>query len=176
MVMRTLEALLRGIDWFIDWSGQGFKWLGLVFVLTISYDVAMRYVFGMPTKWSYELSYMVGGSMMVLAGAFVMLHDEHVKIDIIYNRLSLRKQLIIDISLCLLFFFPMVAILTKFSFDRAVQAWATGELSNLSYWHPPLAPFRTVVFLGFCLLSVEGVAWFTRKLIHFIKLTTGKGL
>ena len=94
--MKTLEAILRGIDWFIEWSGQESKWLGLVLVFTISYDVVMRYLLNMPTKWSYELSYMVGGSMMVLAGAFVMLHDEHVRIDIIYNRLSLRKQLIID--------------------------------------------------------------------------------
>jgi TRAP-type mannitol/chloroaromatic compound transport system permease small subunit len=176
VAMKPIQTLSKGIERFVDWSGERFKWLGLVFVLTITYDVVMRYVLNMPTKWSYETSYMVGGSMMVLGGGYVMLHDGHVRIDVLYNRLSIGKQVILDLALSLLFFFPMVGILTKISYDMALQSWVRHELSNQSYWHPPLAPFRTIVFLGFCLVSLEGVAWFVRKLGQLSRILRGEKL
>lgn len=168
MVINKLSVMLNKIDWFIDKSGEAFKWLVLVFVLSIVYEVAMRYIFNMPTIWSYELSYMLGGSMMALGGGYLILHGGHVKIDLIYSRLSLRSQLIIDIGLALLLFFPMAAILTKYSFDFAVNSWRLGETSSTSIWGPPMFPFRATVFLAFCLLDVAGVSWFIRNIVRLI--------
>ena len=166
--MNTLKAILNGIDWFIDKSGEVFKWFILVLVVSIAYDVLMRYVFNMPTIWSFEASYMIGGSMMVLGGGYLILHGGHVKIDLVYARLSHRQQLILDIGLALLLFFPMAAIITKFAFDFAVHSWRLSETSTASVWAPPLFPFRTIVFLAFCLLDIAGISWFIRKIVRLI--------
>ena len=166
--MHILKVILDGVDWFLDKSGEVFKWLILGLVFCIAYDVLMRYVFNMPTIWSFETSYMIGGSMMVLGGGYVILYDGHVKIDLLYSRLSPRQQSILDIILTILFFFPMAAILTKFSFDFTVHSWKLSETSTASVWAPPLFPFRTIVLLAFCLLDMAGISWFIRNVVRLI--------
>ena len=166
--MHILRVILDGIDWFLEKSAEVFKWLILGLIFCIAYDVLMRYVFNMPTIWSFEVSYMIGGSMMVLGGGYLILRDGHVKIDLIYSRLSRRQQLTLDTILALLLFFPMAALLTKFSFDFTVHSWRMSETSTHSFWAPPLFPFRTIVFLAFCFLDIGGVSWFIRNIVRLI--------
>lgn len=168
LTMNSLKAILGGIDWFIDKSGEVFKWLILGLIISIAYDVMMRYLFNMPTIWSFEVSYMLGGSMMVLGGGYLILHGGHVKIDLIYSRLSPRQQLILDIVLTILLFFPMAAILTRFSLQFAIHSWTLSETSTKSVWAPPLFPLRAIVFLAFCLLDIAGISWFIRNVMRLI--------
>ena len=111
--MDSLKAAIRRVDWFIDRSGKALSWLVLAFVLTMAYEVIARYVFNAPTVWSYDISYMLGGGMIVLGGAYLILHDGHVRIDVVYGRLSTRQRLITDIVLWFVLFLPMVLILLQ---------------------------------------------------------------
>lgn len=167
--MNIIRTAVKGIDWFVDRSGQVLGWLILAFLLTMVYEVIARYVFNAPTVWSYDISYMLGGGMIILGGAYLILREGHVRIDIFYGRLSTRQQLVLDIVLWLLCFLPMVAIMTRFSFHYAYRAWKFGEVSGVGIWRPPLFPFKATLFVAWCLVVIEGISWFIRDIVRLIK-------
>ena len=169
--VESLRAVIRRIEWFIERGGMVLRWFVVAFVLTMAYEVISRYVFNAPTVWSYDISYMLGGGMIVLGGAYLIYRDGHVRIDIIYGRLSPRKRLIVDMALWLVFFLPMVLILTDSSFHYAVRAWKYNEVSAIWIWRPPLFPFKATIFVAWCLVLLEGVCWFVKDLL---KLVTGE--
>ncbi len=168
-----IRAVVRGIDWFIERSGWAIRWLILAFVFTMAYEVIARYVFNAPTVWSYDISYMLGGGMIVLGGAYLILHDGHVRIDIFYGRLSTRKRLVLDIALGLLFFLPMVIIMSESSFHYAYRAWKFDEVSGVGIWRPTIFPFKAALFIAWCLVGIEGISWITRNIVRLI---TGREL
>jgi len=169
----TIRTMVRGVDWFVERSGWGIRWLILAFVFTMAYEVIARYVFNAPTVWSYDISYMLGGGMIVLGGAYLILHEGHVRVDIFYGRLTTRQKLILDIALWLLCFLPVVIIMVKFSFHYAFRAWKFDEVSGVGIWRPPLFPFKAVLFVAWCLVGIEGISWVTRNIVRLI---TGREL
>ena len=164
--MNILIAIYRRIYAFSNMVGELAKWLILGFIATISFDVFMRYVFNMPTVWSYDISYMLGGTMYLLGGVYCIRHDGHVRMDFLRERFSDRQKLIIDVVLSVLLFFPVMAILIKVSFGYTVPSWITRERVDVTYWAPLLFPFRTVVSLLFCFLGLAGIGWFIGNLIR----------
>lgn len=167
----SLKTAIRRVDWFIERSGRLLSWLVLAFVLTMAYEVIARYVFNSPTVWSYDISYMLGGGMIVLGGAYLILHDGHVRIDVVYGRLSNRQRLISDIVLWFVFFLPMVLILIQSSYHYAYRAWAFDEVSGVGIWRPPLFPFKAAILVAWCMVLVEGVSWVLKDVL---KLLTGE--
>jgi len=166
-----LRTAIRRVDWFIDRSGKMLSWLVLAFVLTMAYEVVARYVFNSPTVWSYDVSYMLGGGMILLGGAYLILHDGHVRIDVIYGRLSERQRLILNISLWLVVFLPMTLILLQSSYHYAYRAWKFNEVSGIGIWRPPLFPLKAVILIAWILILVEGIASFLKDVL---KLFTGE--
>ena len=164
-----IGAIVKGVDWFVERSGWGIRWLILAFVFTMAYEVIARYAFNAPTVWSYDVSYMMGGGMIILGGAYLILHEGHVRIDTFYGRLATRKRLILDIALGLLFFLPMVIIMSKFSFHYAYRAWKFGEVSGVGIWRPTIFPFKATLFVAWCLVGIEGLSWITRNIVRLIK-------
>lgn len=167
----SLRTAIRWVDWFIDRSGRLLSWLVLAFVLTMAYEVVARYVFNAPTVWSYDISYMLGGGMIVLGGAYLILHGGHVRIDVIYGRMSTRQRLISDIILWFVFFLPMVLILLQSSYHYAYRAWVFDEVSGVGIWRPPLFPFKAAIFVAWFLVLVEGISWVLKDVL---KLLTGE--
>ena len=164
-----IGGIVRGIDWFVDRTGWGIRWLILAFVFTMAYEVIARYVFNAPTVWSYDISYMMGGGMIVLGGAYLILHEGHVRIDTFYSRFTTKQRLILDIALWLVCFLPIVIIMGRYSFHYAFRAWKFGEVSGVGIWRPPMFPFKAALFIAWCLVGLEGISWFTRNLVRLIK-------
>jgi len=160
-----LRTLVNTLDTLSEWSGRIFGWLVLPLIFAITYDVAARYLFSAPTIWSYDLSYMLGGGFMVLGGAYALLHGAHVRVDIIYARLSGRAQLILDSALTILLFFPMMLILLYFSIYAAWNAVVTGEVSSIGVWEPIMWPFRWTIVVAVSLFLLQGISWLIRNLI-----------
>ena len=138
-------------------------------ILIVCYDVTMRYVFNAPTEWAYETALMVGAALYALAWTYSQRHKAHMRVDIIYAHLSPRGKAIVDILGTLLVFFPLIAMLISVSFERAWHAWEVNEKSIETSWYPPLAPIRTTVFLGFCLLGFQTGAQFIRDIYLVIR-------
>lgn len=156
--MRILKRIVTGIDSISEWTGKTVCFLCLALVFTITVDVFMRYVFNSPTKWSYDITYMLGGTLFVMTIAFVLRYRGHVSIDIIRGRMPVRLGLAIDVTLHVLLFFPLMLVLFWLSTEHACTSIAQRELSNVGFWRPPLYPFRAVLPVAFFLVVLQGVS------------------
>jgi len=159
----AVDRLCQLIDRFVEWTGQTVKWLALVVMSIMVYEVVARYIFNRPTVWAFDLSYMVGGSMMLLGAAYVLLHDGHVRVDLFYHKLKPRVKHGIDAVLSLVYFFPLHIVLLTYAFRYARRALLTGETSGVGIWEPSIAPFRIAVLVGFLLFLLEGISWWLRS-------------
>jgi len=158
--VKVAKLFVRRINAVSEWTGRTSCFLGLALVATITIDVFLRYVFNAPTKWSYDITYMLGGTLVLMSIPYVLLHKGHVAIDVVRRRIPRRAGLTIDLVLHLLLFFPLIGVLVFVGIDHAVTSIAQRELSNVGFWRPPLYPFRTVIPIAFLLVLLQGVANF----------------
>lgn len=167
--MRVLGKVFHIIDMISEWSGKLVSFLMLPLIAFIVYDVLMRYVFNAPTDWAHELSYLMFGTIWVIGGAFALQQKAHVRMEIIYNRLPLRRRAIIDLITAPLFF-VFIGILLWKGWDLAWSSVLRLEHSN-SFWSPPIYPVKMMIPLGAFLLLLQGVVRFIRDAIT---ATTGR--
>lgn len=158
-----LRAFISGIDQASVRVGKYVSWLIVVAFAEITYDVAMRYLFSAPTAWSYDVSYMMVGTIIILAAPWVLLRNEHVSMDILSGRFSAKTKLIADIIFSLVCFFPLLFFLLRYSFHITWVSVSCKEVSNMSYWRPIIWPFRIIISAGLLLLLLQGAAIFIRK-------------
>lgn len=164
-----MRKVLRAIDTTTEWAGRTFRWGLVALVIIVSYEVISRFVFGAPTKWSYETDMMLSGTVFALAWAYAVLHKKHVRIDVFYGRLPPRGKAVIDVIGTLVAFFPLIILFVYVSAIRAVDSYVTNEVSWQSYWYPPLWPYRTLVTIGFILLLLQGSAQFFRDFYLLVR-------
>ncbi len=167
--MKTIRAFVKSVGSISEWTGRTSCFIALALVFTITIDVFLRYVFNAPTKWSYDITYMLGGTLLIMPMCYVLLHKGHVSIDIVYRRFPPRVALAFDVSLHLLFFFPLIIVLVYTSAAHAQTSIALRELSNVGFWRPPLYPFRTVMPIAFFLVLLQGVANFIKDLYALLR-------
>ena len=151
---------MKSVNAISEWSGRLVSFLGLALMGTIAIDVFLRYVFSAPTKWSYDITYMLGGTLILMSIPYVLLHKGHVAIDVVRRLLPKRVGLAIDVVLHLLLFFPLIGVLVYSGTDHAVTSIVQRELSNVGFWRPPLYPFRTMIPVAFFLVLLQGLANF----------------
>jgi len=164
MGRRLLRAVVKSIERTSEWTGKVVSWLMAILVLEVRYDVILRYAFNQPTVWSYDISYMLAGTIIMLAAAWVLLIDGHISLDVISNKFPTRLRLYLDLIFFVICFFPLIYLLLRHSINVTVTGVSVFERSNVSYWRTPIWPFRIIITAGFLLLLVQGVASFVRKL------------
>lgn len=145
------------------------RWLLVPLILSIAYDVFMRYVFNAPTIWSFTLSYMLGATVIMIGFAYVLYHRGHVSVDLIYSKFSTKVKLIIDIVFTVFLFFPLFFMLTKVCVEHALWSISVNELATESVWYPIIWPFKIVMALGFGLLFLQGIANFLKDVMALVK-------
>jgi len=158
--MKYLRWFVRTVSSITEWNGKHMCFLAFVLVFTITIDVFLRYIFNAPTKWSYDITYMIGGTLFLMSISYVLLHRGHVSIDIVRKRFPPKVALAIDIVLHLLLFFPLIGVLFYVGATHAITSIAQRELSNVGFWRPPLYPFRTMIPVAFLLVLLQGLARF----------------
>ena len=157
-----MKKLLKIIDTLSHWTGSLSRWLCLALILVATFDVVMRYVFNAPTVWAYEVCIMVGAAMYALGWAYDHLYKSHVRVDIFYSQLSTKGKAVLDIICSLLFFFPLMFLMSKTAISWTLRAIKLNEKMAESFWYPPATPLRTVVAFGILLFLIQGVAQFIR--------------
>jgi len=163
-----MRTYLRIIDNVNEWIGQAAKWLLLVLVGAVFIDIVARYVFSYGVPWAYETAQMMGASINALGWGYVRLHRSHIRIDVIYNKFSVKTRVIFDVVLTVVLFFPVFAIFLRTAWNWMVFAWINNESMTMSHWYPPAAPMRTVIVVGLILLFLQFVAETIRD-IYFLK-------
>lgn len=153
-----MERLLHGIDRLSTFTGKVFAWCILVLMCAVSYEVFARYLLRAPTDWAYDTAYMLYGTLFMMAGAYTLARNGHVRGDVIYRFLSPRRQAALDLALYLLFFFPGVVALVYAGYEFAAASWAIRERVMTSPGGPPIYYLKTVIPLAGAFLFLQGVA------------------
>lgn len=169
--MNLLRKLIHLIEQINEWMGQIFSFLALALTLLVVYDVVVRYFFARPTIWGLETSCIILTWITFLGGGYSFLHGSQVKVDFLYQKLSLRQKALLDFFTHL-FFFAFCFVLVWFGGQVAWESLSEGRLST-SAWAPPLWPSQIMVPLGGLLIGLQGLAKWIRDI--FI-VCTGQNL
>ena len=167
--MEKLRLVLSWIDAVSDWSGKVVAYLVLPGIFILAWEVVSRYVFNNPTMWAHGTSQRIFATYYILAGAYVLRHNQHVSVDIVYNHLALRQRAILSIFGSL-FFFTFCGVLLWKGVDFAWTSLSQLEPDETP-WRAPLYPFKMMVPIGALLILLQGLAKFIRD---FITAITGK--
>ena len=161
--MNTIQGLIQSINAISNFMARVCKWLVLLLSFIICYEIFCRYVLNNPTKWCFDLSYMIGGTFFLMGEAWTLRKRQHVRIDIFYNRFSKKTRARIDIVLLCIFFFPLWGGLLYALIPYVAFSWEMGERSMQGYWQPIIYPFNKFMPLGVGLLLLQGVAELLRN-------------
>ncbi len=150
--------LVRIIDKFTDTTGTWVAWLNMPLVLIVSYEVFARYLFHAPTIWSFELTYMLYGTIFMLGSAYALHKGAHIRTDFFFEKWSIRTKGVIDSIAYLVFFFPSIFVFMLVSGGEGWYAYTINEESEQTPWRPILWPYKMVVPLTCVLLLIQGVS------------------
>ena len=154
----TLIRLVQVIDKFTDTTGTWISWLAVPLVLAVSYEVFARYLFSAPTIWSFDVTYMLYGTLFMLGAAYALHKGAHIRTDFFFERWSIRTKGMIDSIAYLVFFFPSLLVFLYISGEEGWYAFSIGETSEQTPWRPILWPFKMVVPLTCILLLIQGIS------------------
>ena len=134
-------------------------------IAIIAIEVIFRYFINKPTVWAYDMTWMLYGCLIFMGGAYALAANVHVKADIFYNLLPKAGQLIINLICYPAFFFFSMSAFVYSSFNLMKNAWVFQEVSRYTMWGAVTWPCKTVLFVSFTLLTIQGVI----KFIQLIK-------
>ena len=155
--MGVLLRLSRAIDWLNEQVGHLVYWLVLAAVVVSAGNAVVRYTFDMSSNAWLELQWYLFSAVFLLAAGYTLLHNEHVRIDVLYGHLSPRMRAWIDLLGGLLFLLPMAVIIMVLSWPIVVESVERNEYSSdaggLLRW-----PVKILIPIGFFLLVLQGVS------------------
>jgi TRAP-type mannitol/chloroaromatic compound transport system permease small subunit len=160
-----MQKLLLFVDKVSTWVGHAFSWLIVGLTLLISWEVFSRYVLDAPHAWAFDVMIMQYGTLFMMAGAYTLAKNGHVRGDVLYGFFRPRTQAAIDLILYILFFIPGVIALTYAGYFYAAESWAINEHSNITADGPPIYPFKTIIPLAGAFLLAQGIVEIIRCVI-----------
>jgi TRAP-type mannitol/chloroaromatic compound transport system permease small subunit len=160
-----MQKLLLSVDKLSTWVGHAFSWLIVGLTLLISWEVFSRYVLDRPHAWAFDVMIMQYGTLFMMAGAYTLAKNGHVRGDVLYGFFRPRTQATIDLVLYVVFFLPGVIALTYAGYFYAMESWAIRESSNITADGPPIYPFKLVIPFAGAILLAQGVVEIVRCVI-----------
>ena len=160
-----MQNLLLFIDKVSTWIGQFFSWLILALTLMIAWEVFSRYFLDNPHAWAFDVMSMMYGSLFMMAGAYTLSKNGHVRGDVLYGFFPPRLQAWFDLILYFLFFIPGVFALAYAGYGFAADSWAINEHSNVTANGPPVYPFKTILPIAGAFLLAQGLVEIVRCIV-----------
>jgi TRAP-type mannitol/chloroaromatic compound transport system permease small subunit len=157
-----VERFLLFVDRLSMWMGKTFAWCILILTFAVSYEVFVRYALRAPTAWAYDVSYIMYGALFLMAGAYTVSRDGHVRGDVVYRLWSPRTQGAVDLVLYVLFYFPAVLALIYSGFWFAHLAWRFGETSVFSPASIPIWQVKALIPVAGIVLALQGISEIVR--------------
>ncbi len=163
--MAGLAAFVRFVDRLNDVIGRGVAWLTLAMVLIAFIVVILRYIYAIGWVWMQESYVWLHGIVFMLGAGYTLLHNGHVRVDIIYGTASPRYKSVIDLFGSLVLLLPLVVVVFLVSYQYVLASWFKLEESREAGGLPGLFLLKTVI-LAFCvLLGLQGLALAGRSLL-----------
>jgi TRAP-type mannitol/chloroaromatic compound transport system permease small subunit len=129
-----------------------------VLTLGVSYEVFVRYALRAPTTWAFDFSYITYGAMFLMAGAYTLARNGHVRGDVVYRLWRPRTQAVMDLILYIIFFLPAVLALIYSGWNYAMMSVQFREVSIFSPAGVPVFPLKSLIPLTGVFLLLQGIA------------------
>ncbi len=172
--MKVLKRLCHWIDSLNQWVGRGVAWVTLGLVLVVFVDVVMRYLFNTSFVFTQELEWHLFGFIFLIGAGYTLLHDGHVRVDIIYQRLGFKGRAWVNLGGVLLFLIPgcIMVITTSWKFTATSFAMLEGSPD------PGGIPFRFIlkgcIPVGFTLLLLQGLSLGMHSFMQILAIEKAK--
>lgn len=161
--MSAALKLSQAIDSINSWIGRNIAWLIFVAVLVSAGNAVLRKAFSISSNAWLELQWYLFGAVFMLAAAWTLKKNEHVRIDVVSSNLSNRTRTWIDLICHILFLMPFALLMVWLSWPFFLLSWQSGEMSmnagGLIVW-----PAKLVILLGFVLFAAQGVSEIIKKI------------
>ena len=160
-----MQKLLLFVDKVSTWIGHAFSWFIVALTLLISWEVFSRYALDHPHAWAFDAMIMLYGTLFMMAGAYTLAKNGHVRGDVLYGFFPPRLQAGLDVTLYLLFFVPGVVAFVWAGYNYAAESWAINEHSNITADGPPIYPFKTIIPVAGAFILMQGIVEIIRCVI-----------
>ena len=160
-----MQNLFLTVDKISTFVGHCFSWLVIGLTGLIGFEVFSRYVLNNPHAWAFDAQMMLYGTMFMMAGAYTLAKNGHVRGDILYGFLKPRTQAIFDLILYVVFFIPGVIALAYAGYGFAADSWRILEHSSITADGPPIYPFKTIIPLAGVFLLLQGIVEIMRCVV-----------
>lgn len=166
---KLMQFISAGNEKIASWA----RWIMVVLIIVVVYDVLMRYIFNAPTIWAFELALILGSTGYMLSWGEVERVGMHLRVDVFYVKCSPRWQALINIMGTVIAWYPVYVVYMIVGIKWALRAWRINEVMVESYWYPPAAPTRTLIIIGLTMACAQ-ITVSLIKNIHVLK--TGEAL
>ncbi len=160
-----MRAYINFADTLSTSLGKAFSWCIVILMGGTCYEVIMAYAFNAPTLWNFDFSLQMYAGIFMMAAAYTLCSEAHVRGDVIYRLFRPKQQAMIDLILYFIFFFPGVLALVFYGFDYAALAWKIKETS----WNSPaqinIYMAKTFIPLAGVSLNLQGISEVFRCII-----------
>jgi len=165
MAFSFMQKLLLFVDKVSTWVGHAFSFMILGLTLQVTWEVFSRYALDDPHAWAFDVMTYFYGTLFMMAGAYTLAKNGHVRGDVLYGFFTPRTQATLDLTLYILFFIPGVVALTYAGYSFAADSWRIDEHSNVTADGPPVYPFKTIIPIAGGFLLVQGIVEIIRCII-----------
>ncbi len=157
-----MQKTLLTIDKVSTFVGKIFSWLIVSLTFLITFEVFSRYVLRDTHPWAFDMMLQMYGTLFMMAGAYTLSKNGHVRGDVLYGFFPPRVQASLDLTLYIVFFLPGVIAFCWAGYIYAGESWAILERSSIIADGPPLYPFKTIIPIAGAFILVQGIAEIVR--------------
>jgi len=161
----TVQKFLHTIDAISTWTGKTVAWLIIALMTVVCLEVFKRYILNAPTAWIFDAENMLYGTFFMLAGAYTLAQNAHVRGDFLYSSMRPRLQAWLDLVLYLVFFIPGIAALIYAGYYYTADSWHIAEHSTVTADGPPVYHFKSMIPLAGILVMLQGIAEVVRCVV-----------
>ncbi len=166
--MVVIKRYINTLDKVTEYAGKAFSFLILIILSLQAMEAILRFIFKSPTIWSWEVALLLYGAHFIMGAAWLMSTDSHVKTDILFIKLSKKRQALITMILYPIIFFPFAFIMTWKSINHALFSTLIQE-TTYTQWAAPLYPLKIVIAIAFILILLQGIATWFRSYLYYTK-------
>lgn len=163
--MTGIARAIRAIDWLNERVGRGVAWLAILMVFNTFVVAVLRYGFSLGWVWLQELYVWMHGVIIMVAAGYTLLHDGHVRIDIIYRAASARTKAWINLLGSVVFLLPTLAVVWWAAYPYVMLSWSRLETSREAGGMPGLFLWKTSMLAFVVLLGLQGLALAMRSVM-----------
>lgn len=165
MSLQVLSKVQNTIDSFIDALGRFISWFTLLMVVVMAVIVLLRYGFNIGWIAMQESVVYMHACVFMLGAAYTLAKDEHVRVDIFYQKFSARNKALVDLFGTLFCLLPVFGFLFYYSFDYVVSSWQLMEKSPEAGGIPAVYLIKSLLLVMPGLMILQGIAMAIKQLL-----------